>query len=427
MLREDAIATPVQPDQRIQTIDILRGFAIFGILLVNMWFFNHSIYALILGLHPSEPLVDRLARWAITFFAEAKFYSTFAFLFGMGMAIQYRRAQDKGVRFVPLYLRRLLILFGIGLIHAYLFWIGDILLLYSLLGVVLLLVFRNCRPRTLLIWFGIALLMPLLINGALYALIEVSKATPEGEALITAALAEQTQTFQALEAQADQVYATGSFADITRQRAQDMQFIYFSWPFMAFNVFAMFVLGLAAGKQRMFEANPTNTPLLRRIWIWGLVIGLIGNLLYVVFGELSNRNIPSPNLLIALAGQTFGAPALSLFYMTSLAFLAQRADWHDRLAPLAAVGRMAITNYLMQTVICTTLFYGYGFGLYGRIGMAASIALTVLIYAVQIPFSVWWLRHFRFGPVEWLWRSLTYGHMQPMRDVAPGPRAGMQH
>jgi uncharacterized protein len=125
--------------------------------------------------------------------------------------------------------------------------------------------------------------------------------------------------------------------------------------------------------------------------------------------------VPSAWLLVSLAGQAVGAPALSLFYMSSIVLLMQRTPWEQRLRPLAPVGRMAISNYLLQTVICTTLFYGYGLGLYGQAGSAAGLLLTVVIFALQVPLSVWWLGHFRFGPVEWLWRSLSYGSRQPMR------------
>jgi uncharacterized protein len=400
--------------QRIETIDILRGFAIFGILLVNMALFTHAIYGQALNLNQPSGALDRLARWGIQFFAEGKFYSIFAFLFGLGMAIQYRRAQEHGTRFVPFFLRRMLVLLGIGFIHAYLFWIGDILLLYAVLGVVLLL-FRNCRPRALLIWAGVFLIVPLLINSALLGLVALGRAMPEGAAMVDAALVEQQRSYQALSAQADQVYASGTFAEITRQRVQDMTFIYFTWPFTAFNVLAMMLLGLYAGARRIFDDIPGRLPLIRRLWLWGLVVGVIGNLVYVIAGQVSNRSDPSPQLILALSGQTFGAPALSIFYMTSLVLLTQAAAWQLRLQPLASVGRMAISNYLLQTLICTTLFYGYGFGLYGQVGAAAGVLLTLAIYALQIPLSVWWLRHFRFGPVEWLWRSLTYGHRQPMR------------
>jgi uncharacterized protein len=419
-------AAPVPPSQRIPVIDILRGFAIFGILLVNMALFNQSIYTLALNLANPADALEELARWGITFFAEGKFYSIFAFLFGLGLAIQYRRAQERGARLVPLFLRRMTVLLGIGLIHAYLFWIGDILTLYAILGVVLLLLFRNRRPKTLLIWSVVLLLIPLIINAALFGLTALARLSPDSAALVDAALAEQQQTYQTLGAHADQVYATGTFGAITRQRAEDMNFIYFTWPFMAFNVLAMMVLGLYAGKRRVFEELPEHLPLIRKVWIWGLIVGVIGNLAYVIAGQWASRSDPSPQLLLALVGQTFGAPALSLFYMTSLVLLAQTVHWEQRLRPLASVGRMAISNYLLQTLICTTLFYGYGAGLYGRVGAAGGILLTIAIYALQIPLSVWWLRHFRFGPVEWLWRSLTYGQRQPMR-YPPGDSTNRSH
>jgi uncharacterized protein len=414
-----SVAVPTPPSQRIQIIDTLRGFAIFGILLVNMALFNHTIYALALNLNDPAGMLDRVARWGILFFAEGKFYSIFAFLFGLGLAIQYRRAQEHGTHFVLFFLRRMLVLLGIGLIHAYLFWIGDILILYAVLGVVVLLLFRNCRPRTLLIWTVVFLIVPLLINGALLGLVALGRATPDGATTVDTALAEQQRTYQALSAQADQVYASGTFAEITRQRVQDMNFMYFTWPFMAFNVLAMLLLGLYAGARRIFDNIPGHLPFIRRLWLWGLIVGVIGNLVYVTAGQAANRGDPSPQLILALIGQTFGAPALSIFYMTSLVLLAQTANWERRLQPLASVGRMAISNYLLQTLICTTLFYGYGFGLYGQVGAAAGVLLTLAIYALQIPLSVWWLGHFRFGPVEWLWRSLTYGQWQPMRHPPP--------
>ncbi len=113
--------------------------------------------------------------------------------------------------------------------------------------------------------------------------------------------------------------------------------------------------------------------------------------------------------------QTVANLGLSFFYAGALILLAQRHAWKSRLAPLAAVGRMALSNYLLQSLVCTTLFYSYGFGLFGKVRPAAGLALSVAIYSVQLPLSQWWLRHFRFGPLEWVWRSLTYGKPQTMR------------
>ena len=407
---------PVRPSQRFDIIDILRGFAIFGILLVNMEFFSNSFYAMVIGEFEIHSTLDQLGRWFIAFFGEGKFYSTFSFLFGLGMALQYTRAQEKGQRFVPFYLRRMFVLFLIGLVHAYLFWVGDILIMYSVLGTILLIFFRNRRPKTLLIWTVIFLMVPILLNGAMFGLTSLGRMTPESAAMMDDVFAEQTSAIAANAAQSDLVYATGTFAEITQQRSDEMKYIFTTWLFMGFNVFAMFTLGLYAGKRKLYENTPENVASWRKIWIWGLIIGVIGNLAYVVLGGAS-RMIPSPQLLISTIGQTFGAPALALFYMTSLALLFQREKWQPRLMPLSFVGRMALTNYLLQTVICTTLFYSYGFGLYGKIGIAGGILLTIVIYVLQIPFSKWWLSRFRFGPMEWFWRSATYLKLQPMKRL----------
>jgi len=406
---------PVRPSKRFDIIDILRGFAIFGVLLVNMEFFNNSFYAMVIGEYDIHSTLDQIGRWIIAFFGEGKFYSTFSFLFGLGMALQLARAEEKGQRFVPFYLRRMFVLLLIGLVHAYLFWVGDILILYSVLGTVLLLFFRKRRPKTLLIWAIIFLLVPILLNVGLYGLTALGGMTPEGEEMMAQVFEEQTRVMIEADAQADLVYAAGTFAEITQQRIEDMKYVFTTWPFMGFNVLAMFMLGLYAGKRKLYENSPENMALWRKVWLWGLIIGVIGNFIYVFFSEGANRSVPSTQLLISLIGQTLGAPALALFYMTSLVLLFQREVWRPRLMPLSYVGRMALTNYLLQTVICTTLFYGYGFGLYGGIGITGGILLTIVIYALQIPFSKWWLSRFRFGPMEWLWRSATYMKLQTIK------------
>jgi uncharacterized protein len=135
---------PVQLHERIQLIDILRGFALLGILLVNMHLFSHPVYAILLAPVTAPPLLDRIAEWFIRFAAEGKFYSLFSLLFGLGLTIQMSRAQARGSRFVPTYVRRLFFLLLIGMVHAFLIWTGDILILYALLGVLLIL-FRNAR------------------------------------------------------------------------------------------------------------------------------------------------------------------------------------------------------------------------------------------------------------------------------------------
>ncbi len=400
---------PAQPQERIQIIDVIRGFAIFGILIVNMDFFNDSIFGYVMGYSKPDNLLDQLGRWFITFFAEGKFYSMFAFLFGLGMAIQMQRASVKNINFTFFFVKRMIVLLLIGIVHAYFIWAGDILILYSVLGIITVLLFKNCRPRTLVIWTVIFLIIPVMMNAALWGMIEMGRMAPEGREAIDAALSEQSHFMQQNKEDADEVYSTGTYWETTIRRRKDMSFIYSIWVFMMFNVMAMFTLGLAAGKTNVFHNIHMKKKQIVSVMYWTLPIAIIGNLIFVLADQAMSRHIPSGQMVLAVTGQTFGAPALSLFYMAVLTYLSLNSAWKKRLQPLACVGRLAITNYLLQSVICSFLFYGYGLGLYGNTRVITRILLTFLIYALQIPFSVWWLKKFRFGPVEWFWRTLTYG------------------
>lgn len=164
----------------------------------------------------------------------------------------------------------------------------------------------------------------------------------------------------------------------------------------------------------IIDTAPTAEPITtyERIQIVDVLLGLLlGALLIVAQARLSLF----AGLLVLLLAHSLTGPLLALGYAAALALLAQRPRWAARLAPLGAAGRLALTNYLAQSLICTTLFYGYGAGLFGQVGAAAGILIAIAIYALQLLWSVWWLRHFRFGPAEWLWRTLTYGRAQPMR------------
>jgi uncharacterized protein len=411
-----SVLAPTRATERIQAIDILRGFALLGILVVNMELFNHSFYDYIVGIQPTEP-VDRWIRMGVAIFAEGKFYSLFSFLFGLGMAIFMVRANARGAPFRKLYTRRLLALLGFGLINAYLIWVGDILILYAVLGLLTLFLFSNRRPRTLLIWAGIFLMLPIVINGALWGLAALGAATA-GDAAIAEVMEASVATYLAEAANANAIYATGGFAAITVQRAHDMLTVFGTWPFMAFNVWAMFLVGLAAGKSGFHEDLPARKPFLKRAFWWGLLVGLPLNIFYGWTALTVNRMEVTALSWLSTTAQTIGAPALALAYASGLTLLALQPIWARRMQPMAAAGQMAITNYLAQNFICVLLFYGYGFGWYG-VGQAAGLLIAVALWLVQLAWSVWWLKRFRFGPVEWLWRTLTYWSPQPLRRAAP--------
>ncbi len=416
-----AVMGPILPQERIALLDILRGFAIFGILLVNMELFNSPPY-------PSEVSVgtgtaDHLAAWLIRFFGEGKFYTLFSFLFGLGFSLQMARAVSRGARFGSVYGRRLFVLLLIGLAHALLVWPGDILILYAVLGVPLL-AFRTSSPRTLIVWTLICLALPILFYAGLFGFVEYGRSVPQVAEQIERWFAGTTAKYEALAEQSFQVYSAGTFAEITAQRIHDLGFYYLDpldgWLVWAPHIFAMFLMGLYVGRRGFLQHISTHVPIFRKAMWWGLGLGLSGNLGFVVTADWSDPVVPSVTGLVEAVFFVIGAPALSFFYVAGILLLGQREGWQKRLAPLAAVGRMALSNYLLQSVICTTIFYSYGLGLYGRVGPAVGVALTAVIFIIQIILSVWWLRRFQFGPMEWVWRSLTYRKRQPMRASPPG-------
>lgn len=406
---------PVQQTERIQIVDILRGFALFGILLVNMLIFARPIQAILFPIDPAAPWYDRAAEWFVHFAGEGKFYALFSLLFGLGLTLQMARIEARGGRFVPLYARRLLVLLGIGLVHAFLIWMGDILIMYALLGFLLIL-FRKARPRTLLIWIVILIVLPLLFSLGTTVLLQLGRSMPDTAQQIDAIFAETSATFAAELAQAYRVYAGGNFAEVTQQRIAD----YFSmgltaYLVMGFNVMAMFLLGVYFGKRGIFHDLEAHRALFRWLLVWGLLLGVSGNALYATLILDMSRIEPTWPLFLATAGQTIGAPLLMLAYVSAFCLLALNPAWGTRLRVLAPVGQMALTNYLTQSIICTLIFYGYGLGFFGKMGTAVGIGLTIVIYLLQIPFSHWWMKRFRYGPAEWLWRSLTYLKSQPMK------------
>lgn len=409
--------TPVPQAERIQIVDILRGFALFGILLVNMALFSRPFQSILFPIPPGTPWYDRAAEWLIHFLAEGKFYAMFSLLFGLGMVLIMERVEGRGGRFVPLYARRLLALLAIGVVHAFLIWPGDILILYALLGFPLIL-FRKARPRTLLIWAVILIAIPLLFVTASTGLVSLGSMTPEGSQQIEEGFAQAEAGFLANMARANQVYTSGSFLEITAQRQNDyMSLGLLSFFSLGFNVLAMFLVGVYFGKRNLFRDLEVNRDFFRRLLVWGLIIGMIGNGIYATLIMNMSRVQLSGALLLSTVAQGIAAPLLSLAYVSAICLLALRPAWGRGLQALAPVGQMALTNYLLQSIICTLIFYGYGLAFFGKMGAAMGIVLTVTIYLALIPFSHWWMKRFQYGPAEWLWRSMTYLKRQPMRRL----------
>ena len=403
---DSAQTHPVKPGERLVFVDVLRGFAVLGILIANMYSYSGVSY------NPTAwgETLDRYIVAATRFLVEAKFYSLFSFLFGWGMAIQLIRAEARGARFLPVYFRRTLILLGIGLVHAVLIWEGDILFDYAMFGFLLLL-FRKRSPRFLLVTAGLVLGFSILMRAPW----EFMNTFREWYLEVTDFLIQPRLP--------DSVLASGTYWQAVRYRWLDhisnLQFIIFYFG----NVFGMFLLGLYAGKRRIFEDLAAHRRLLRTVMWVGLGVGLVFNGL-LVRTYLDSTWVAPENVRFTITGtRTVGAPALMLFYVTALIRLYHHPRFHGYLAPLANVGRMALTNYLTHSVVLTLFFYGYGLGLYGSTDPAFGLIPAGLLFLLQIRFSRWWFEHYQYGPVEWLWRTLTYGQRPPLRhgEVALSP------
>jgi len=410
----DSIASPpvigpVHGQERIEALDILRGVAILGILIVNMGLFSLPEDLPAHELWPN--MVDGTVEKLILFFAQEKFKTLFSFLFGLSLAVQMMRAEARGARFLPLYARRLCVLLLIGLAHFLLLWDGDILHDYALLGFVLLL-FRRRSLKTLLVWASIFLSIPVLFYGLTTYYSITRQLNPP---LMNWISYENGAEDQKTSEETRRIYSRGTYAEMITLRARELPRDLTPDTEDAY-VIAIFLLGLYAGRRRIFHDVSAHRPFIRRVQGWGLMIGIAGNAAFAVGGSFD----PSPTSVAQNVGRMcllIAAPAMSFFYASTIVLLTQGETWRRLLAPLAAVGRMALSNYLFQSLICTMIFYSYGLSLFCKVRPSFGLLLTIVIFVIQIPLSVWWLRRFQFGPIEWLWRSLTYWQRQPMRAL----------
>ncbi|MCL2040927.1 MAG: DUF418 domain-containing protein [Bacteroidales bacterium] len=406
-------AEPVQVQERIEVLDVIRGFALLGVLMANMaWFSSPALYFEILGKDMWTGAWDTTTSSFINLLVSGKFYSMFSFLFGLGFAIFFERAMERTVKPKLLFYRRLFILLLIGLAHAFFIWYGDILVTYALLGFLLPLFF-NRKPKTLIKWaislFSILILFLALVMGSL------ALGRMFNEAAITDSLQPFYADIESMIESSFHAYGQGTFAEIMAQRTSDTLFS-FSQIFMGiFVIFPLFLLGLYAGKKKIFQNIESNLTSIRKIWIWSLVIGLTMSVVKFIFKNLMGADFYSFYTVIHTGSGFLGDIGLCLFFMTSIVLLYQNRKWMLKLKPLAYMGRMPLSNYLFQSIVCTTIFYSYGFGLYGKVGSALGLVLTVVIFTIQIFISKYWFKHYRFGPVEWVWRCLTYGKLFGMK------------
>jgi uncharacterized protein len=394
---------PVPPRERVATLDVLRGFALLGVLLANLY----SLFSFRFAIHepPDDRIADVAARWFMALAVRGRAQTLLTFLFGFGFAVQLLRAQDRGQRILPIYLRRLLALFAIGWLHVLLLSWLDVTWGYALIGLFLL-PFVRASDRTRLIAAAALMIIPALV----YAIPAVAPA-------VHALLFDQPRA-----AYIDQFAAAARGGDrIVIVRAHVAMALL--WTFGSTGVWylpwmlARFLLGLVAGARGWFDHDGAgHLALFRRL----LVAGALGTVIGWVPEALVAAHVFDPaghGVVVALALAVVARGALLAqvaMYVAIVVLAMQRPGWRRALVVIAPVGRMPLTTYLMQSLICTSLFYGWGLA-WSTPSPAACVGLGLAIFAVQIVIAHAWLRWFRFGPAEWLWRSIVYWRRQPMR------------
>ena len=389
---------PISLSEHIEILDVLRGLAIGGILIGNLqWFSGYGMMPP--ALEQQAPLADQITHFLVHFFVEGKFYSIFSFLFGFGFALQIARAEERGHTQASVFKRRLFWLLVIGALHAVLLWAGDILSVYAVMGFFLLL-FRHKSDRSLLKWAFWLIVIPAITYIVLYLLFVAFVPLEKIESMQMESWISNVQTV-----------SQGSYWQIFSH--YNLQYLAGRWAGLIVQmrlpkILAMFLLGFYAYRRGFFQNLSDHQAFIRKVLIYGLVLGLIGNLALAAFAGNEAPFPPTALSFVGVVGYAFGVPAMALFFIALIATLWQREAWRRVLGLLAPVGRMALTNYLLQTVICVIIFYGYGFGFFGRFGALVSTLIALAIFVIQIPLSSLWLKYFAYGPMEWVWRQLTY-------------------
>jgi uncharacterized protein len=405
--------TPLKQSERIVLIDALRGLAILGILMVNMRWMSEPITQNMLGTKPDASLHQVISESFIKFFFEGKFYVLFSMLFGFGFWIFMNKAAEKGLSIISVFGRRLFFLLLFGLAHMILLWAGDILIFYALFGFILIL-YRNVSNRKIFKWAVWLTLIPTILLTLMVTVFSLLSQNPEAKTAIDAVMQQGVDEIHQLVEQASVIYSGGSFSEIVSVRVQEFKALLSGILFFYPVVLGMFLLGVWAARKGVISDYIGNLSLFRKMFWWGLAIGIVTNTLFVIASHHAVPLIPSGWSLLATSMHTFGGVSFGLCYVSAIVLLVAKGKSALFYGLLAPVGRMALTNYLLHSIIGAFLFHSYGFGLYGKIEVWQGIVLTIVIFSIQIPFSRWWLNHFQFGPFEWLWRCLTYLKFQPL-------------
>ena len=403
---------PVSSVQRLETLDVLRGFALLGILAMNIRAMAApmSAYMYPYALFDYEG-PSRLAYLFTTVVFDLKMMGLFSMLFGAGVLLYANKRMESGRPPRALWFRRMFILLAVGLLHAYFIWAGDILVPYALCGILLLWWMRNRTARTLLIAAA-----GMLAIGAAMAVVHWLSWGSMSEADRAAELELMMPTREQALAHVDLM--RGPYTRFVAESAAGT-FMFETMFFLTFFLWrcgGMMLLGMSLYKSGFLDGRLPSSTYARVALIAtpvGLALAFIGAL------ELERVAYAMPVRAVVDLWNYVGAVLASIGYAATLIWIIKRGMLAGLRRRLAAVGQMAFSNYLFHSVTASVLFLGWGFGLAGRFDYGAQLSIVVAIWLVQLIVGPIWLRIFRFGPAEWLWRTLTYGRVQPMRQEAP--------
>ncbi len=401
-------AAPTASSVRLESLDVLRGFAVLGILVMNIQsfsmigsaYFNPTSFGDLTGINFVVWLISHV-------FFDVKFMTLFTMLFGAGIVLMCRRVEERSGNPASLHYKRILWLLLFGLMHAYLLWYGDILVWYSLSALIAY-AFWRVRPGWLLFWS----LLFLLIGTGIYAGIQWSLPHWPPEAL------EGSSQFWSpsaeIVAKELEAYRGGWLGQLSQRAPGALMMHTFVYLILGcWRTIGVMLAGMALMKWGIISAEKSN-----RFYVVTLVSGLVIGLSLIGYGvsqNIAHNWSIEYSLYSGTTPNYWGSLLVALAYLSFWMLLCKNQWWGGLRRSLARIGRMAFSNYILQTLICTTLFYGHGFGLFGEVPRWGQLAITVAIWVLLVIVSNLWMTRFRFGPLEWLWRTLSYGKRQPMR------------
>ena len=410
------LLTPVNASEREQFLDLLRGFAILGIFIANL----HGFSWYSPGIAPGSPYVsdwDSNMQFLHFLFIEGKFYSIFSLLFGWGIALQFKRAADKGINALPLVRRRLLFMLLLGGIHLVL-WPGDIVFLYAMLGFILL-PLRKLSNKTLVILGVLLTLSPILLYAAKMHWSWVN--IPSDLLFEAGSSLDKKMLPVPVNSQEDIVnyLARANWWETLKANVPGAlhRYSYLFFVSRIPKVLGIFLIGYALGRSGFYKKALQQKKILLFIIAGGLIIGLPANYLLARYmsENMADYFRLMPNGLRKTVAYSIGVLPLSLAYAGILALLFQQNTGKKLLSVFSPVGKMAFSNYVFQTFVGSFVFLGAGLGYIARVGPVYYTLFGIIIFLLQVVLSHLWLKKFYFGPIEWLWRSATYQKWQPFR------------